>query len=331
MVTAAWAERFAWREVEVLPLESTRGVGEFGVVDALPDALVVGFAAVTQLADVWFLFALLAVVYWFGDARLAEDPRRAGAVAIALVTCALAAVTLGKAAFAAPRPPSTPVVPVWLPGLLGDRVATETASDGFGFPSGHATSATVAYGGLALLLDRISDIRRRIAGAVAVVVAVAASRVVLRVHYLVDVVAGAALGVVVLAVGLWLAGDERLRSGGHGRRLNPMPVFLLAALLGAVAVAVAASAGHGSELIAGGIAVGTGVGGAVGWRGIRGAESAVPGRVAVPMLGITGAAWVTVFAVEPPLPTAALLTTLTVAAVIATPRLADPAERLWES
>ena len=232
--------------------------------------------------------------------------------------------------FAAPRPPSTPVVPAWLPGILGDRVANQLASDGFGFPSGHAASATVAYGGLALLLDRISNVRSRLGGAVAVVVTVAVSRVVLQVHYLVDVVVGFALGVAVLAVGLWLAGDARLRSGDHDRQLEPVPVFLLATLLGAAAMAVAASAGHGSELLAGGIAVGTGVGGAVGWRGIRGPEPAVPGRVAVPMLAVTGTAWVTVFAVEPTLPTAVVLTTLTVAAVIATPRLADPGDRLWE-
>ncbi|KKF39403.1 phosphoesterase, partial [Halorubrum saccharovorum] len=38
-----------------------RGIGETALVDALPDFVVVVFAAVTHLADPWFLFGLLAV------------------------------------------------------------------------------------------------------------------------------------------------------------------------------------------------------------------------------------------------------------------------------
>ncbi|OYR62194.1 phosphoesterase, partial [Halorubrum ezzemoulense] len=78
---------------------------EFAVVDALPEAVVVVFAAVTHLADPWLLFAMLAVGYWFASEGVAGSPRRAGATAIAAVTCAYAATALGKAWFAAPRPP----------------------------------------------------------------------------------------------------------------------------------------------------------------------------------------------------------------------------------
>ncbi|WP_418280856.1 phosphatase PAP2 family protein [Halorubrum sp. DTA98] len=301
---------------------TARGVGEFAVVEHLPDAVVVFFAAVTQLADVWFLFALLAAVYWFGDDRLAENPRRAGAVAIALVTCALAAVTLGKAAIAVPRPPTTPAVPTWLPGLLAEWFAGEIESDGFGFPSGHATGAIVAYGAFALLLDRVAAPRRRLIGAAVVVGAVAVSRVVIRVHYLADIVVGAVLGVTVLAVGLWLAGDERLRPDRTGRPIDPVPVFLLAAVLAAAAVAAAVVGGHAEEVVSGGIGVGTAIGGAIGWRTLRGDEPPVPGRIAVPTLAVAGGIWIAVFVVEPAFPIAVVLTALTAAAVIAAPGLA---------
>lgn len=301
---------------------STRSVGEFTLVELLPDVVVVFFAGVTQLGDTWFLFVLLAGIYWFDDGRLAERPRHAGAVTIALVTCALAAVTLGKAAIAVPRPSTMPDVPTWLPGLLADWFAAEIESDGFGFPSGHATGAIVVYGALALLLDRLSNLRRRLVSAAVVVIAVAGSRVAIRVHYLVDVVAGTVLGGVILVVGLWLAGDDRLRSSRTGRSLDPVPVFLLAALVAAGAVVVAAVAGNTSEIVAGGVGVGTGIGGAIGWQPLRGNEPAVPGWIAGPMLAVTGGIWVGVFVVEPALPIAVVLTALTVAAVIATPGLA---------
>lgn len=299
-----------------------RELGEFGVVDLLPDVAVVLLAVLTQLADTWFLFALLAAAYWFADGRLAERPRHAGAVAIALVTCALAAVTLGKVAIAAPRPPAVPTVPTWLPGLAADWFSGTVGSDGFGFPSGHATGATVAYGALALVLDRLAGLRRRLGAAALVVVVVALSRVAIRVHYLVDVVVGALLGVVVLLVGLWLAGDERIRPSTRGNPLDPTPVFLLAAAISAGAVAVAVGTGHHESVVNGGIGVGTALGGAVGWRIVDGDDRAVPVRFAVPTLAVTGGVWFGVFTVEPSLPVTVALTTLTVAVVIAAPALA---------
>ena len=63
-----------------------RGVGGTALAEELPEAVTVLFAAVTHLADPWFLFALLAVGYWFASDETAGSPRRAGATAIAAVT-----------------------------------------------------------------------------------------------------------------------------------------------------------------------------------------------------------------------------------------------------
>ena len=302
-----------------------RGVGEFAVVDALPDVVVVAFAAVTHLADPWFLFVLLAGGYWFADERVAPRPRRAGATAVALVACGYAAVALGKALSAVPRPPaaSGPVdVPAWLPGVLAGWYEGQLVSDGFGFPSGHAMGAAVAYGALAVLATGTWTRRRRYAAAAAVAVAVALSRVVIEVHYLVDVVAGVAVGVVALAGGLWLAGDPRLRRGMDGNRtepLHPIPVFALAAGVSVVAAGVAVAGGHTDEVVEAGIGVGTGVGGAVGWRLVEGDEPPVPVRIALPGLAATGGLWIGAYALSGGAVGAIAATGLAVVGVIAMP------------
>jgi len=313
-------------------VSAERGLGETALVDALPEVVVVLFAAVTHLADPWFLFGLLAVAYWFAGDRLAASPRRAGATAIAAVTCAYAAVALGKAWFAVPRPPGAmgPAdVPTWLPSLLAGWYEAQVLSDGFGFPSGHATGGAAAYLALALLYDRASTGETRLLAAVAVAVAVAASRVVIEVHYLVDVVAGLCLGAGVVAVALWLAGDPRLRGRNASwvdRRdptaeLDPTPAFLLAAVVSLAAAGVALADGHAGEVVEAGIGVATGVGGAAGWRLVSGDEPAVPVRIAVPALAVTGALWVGAYALADSLVVTLVATTAAVVAVVVVPAL----------
>lgn len=81
------------------------------------------------------------------------------------------------------------------------RPAFETPVDaalGASFPSGHALGAAAVWTAVALVvLSRTSDRRDPLvlAGAIAVAVLVAASRVLLGVHYLSDVVGGLLLGV----------------------------------------------------------------------------------------------------------------------------------------
>ena len=178
----------------------SRGLGGPGVAAALPDAVVVAAAVATQLGDVWFLFGLVGGLYWFGDALpgpVALDRRRA-AYLVGLGLGANALVTTLKAWLALPRPPDAAAAPTveWLPSLLTPPFAGAATGTGFGFPSGHATAAAVVYGGLALLVGT----RRAHATAAAVVAVVALTRVALGVDYLVDVVAGVAVGAAYLTV-----------------------------------------------------------------------------------------------------------------------------------
>lgn len=68
---------------------------------------------------------------------------------------------------------------------------------GWSFPSGHSAAAAATYLAIALAVSRGDRARSRrwlVAGAVAIALLVAASRVVLGVHWLTDVTAGLALG-----------------------------------------------------------------------------------------------------------------------------------------
>ena len=142
-----------------------------GVTDALarflPRFVRELFAVLTHFGDAWFLFAAVALVYWFGD-------RREGAFSLAAVLGALALTLALKGLFELPRPPS---------GLYVGHAG------GYGFPSGHAVGATTLWVLLALVLEHGSRYRRAVAAA-AVVAVVATSRLAIGVHYAVDVVVG---------------------------------------------------------------------------------------------------------------------------------------------
>jgi membrane-associated phospholipid phosphatase len=71
------------------------------------------------------------------------------------------------------------------------------ASSGFSFPSGHTAAAAATWAAVVLVLGRGRPLRVKAllaAGAAVITVAVAASRVLLGVHWLTDVIGGAALG-----------------------------------------------------------------------------------------------------------------------------------------
>ncbi|MFB6296781.1 MAG: phosphatase PAP2 family protein [Halobacteriales archaeon] len=164
----------------------SRGLGAIEAVRSLlPEGGVEALAALTALGDFVVVFLVLVAVYVFYD-------REGGAVALVVFAGGALLITGLKAGLAMPRPPeSLQAVP----------------EDGYGFPSGHAFSATVGFGLLALVIRRG---RRSVRFGLAAlgIALVSLSRVAIGVHYAVDVLAGAALGVAYLWVA-W-AGRDRL-------------------------------------------------------------------------------------------------------------------------
>lgn len=103
---------------------------------------------------------------------------------------------------------------------LEDPVASAA---GASFPSGHAMSATVAYGALLLiLLPLVPAARRRLAigATVGLVVLIGFTRLALGVHYITDVLGGFALGAAWLA--LTTAAFEIWREERGLRRTEPL-------------------------------------------------------------------------------------------------------------
>jgi membrane-associated phospholipid phosphatase len=286
----------------------SRGLGELDAVGVLPDAAVVAAAVLTQLGDVWFLFGLVGLVYWFGESLpgpVALDRRRAASL-VGLGVGANALVTTLKVWLARQRPPGAATAPTIeaLPSLLAPLFETAATGSGFGFPSGHAVGTAVVYGGLALLVGS----RRAYASAAAVVAVVAATRVVLGVHYLVDVVAGVTVGAAYLAAVQYAAatGDAPDRA---------LSAAVLVALLGTVL------GGVGFETV-------TALGGAVGawlaWTvaGDAVAQAAATRRGGVASVGVGavfGAIFAVVYALEPPPGLAFPAMVVVLAGVVASP------------
>ncbi|WP_134671068.1 phosphatase PAP2 family protein [Halorussus marinus] len=197
-----------------------------GVVDALAEALpqVIreAFVVLTQLGDAWFIFVATALVYWYED-------RDRGAFVLAAVLGALALTVALKGLFGLPRPPAELHV---------------GHADSYGFPSGHAVGSSVLWVVLALVLDRGTRAQRLLVAGAAVAV-VATSRVVIGVHYTVDVVVGVAVGLAYLGLlvratdwepGRGFAVASAVAAGALATNgLTPDAVAIVAGVLGATA------------------------------------------------------------------------------------------------
>jgi membrane-associated phospholipid phosphatase len=214
------------------------------VRELVPPALVPVVIAVTYLGSTGLVLAVLALGYWLGD-------RDRGAHALGIALGGMATVVALKSLFAVPRPPDTVAV---------------VHADGFGFPSGHALAATVAYGVLAVTLEVGTD-RQRFGAAATLVVAVALSRVVLGVHYLRDVVAGVAFGVAFLAVAV------RLTRG------VPRAGFQLAAVVSVLAALLSAGSQDGAAVL------GASLGAILAWEGVDTTTAVESQRRRVALLG----------------------------------------------
>ncbi len=246
----------------------TRGVGEIEVVSGLPETAAVFVALVTALGDAWFVFGLLGVLYWFGPALPGplSLPRRAAAFVIALALGGLAVTTALKEVFGLSRPPGAGETAGGgaIPEAVLPLYAEIGAASGFGFPSGHAVSAVVVYGGLGLLIGS----RRSYATAVALCVFVPLSRIVLGVHYLVDIVVGLGVGAAYLGLVYRLCG----RGAKPGRA---MLLALTAALAGA-------ATGYTTDTM---LALGGTLGARMAWGILGGAALRAPTTPAVGAVG----------------------------------------------
>jgi len=281
--------------MRVVHAVADRGIGERGVVGALPDVIIDLFAVLTTLGDPVVLLLLVAAGYLLADHVGVSTPRMAVAIALALGAFALTLAL--KHAFALPRPPGA-------------------GTDGFGFPSGHAIGATVVYGGLAGVLATGRGSNRLAYGATGLTVVVAASRVVTGVHYLVDVVAGIGVGLAYLVLAF------RVGPGWTPERVTPAAVsrtFALALGVGLAALSV-------TVVVDTAVAVAAAAGGWAGWRVAADRVVATTGSTrqlvaSLVFLPVIGVAASTVVEGGVSLPVAAALAGGIVALVLAIPGL----------
>gem|GEM_PF-60794 len=181
-------ERSATRYGIVRGPDPTRYDGQLDRAERLQDTanwLTPVWAVITFLGDEEFYLLLLPVTYWAISRRIGL---RLGVML--LVSASLNGVL--KLAFATPRP-------FFLRPELG--AVSETS---FGLPSGHAQNATAVWGVLAASL-RSRPVQVAL---VALIAAIAWSRIHLGVHFLEDMVVGVLVGLALL--GLFLALEPRM-------------------------------------------------------------------------------------------------------------------------
>ncbi|MGM0605133.1 MAG: phosphatase PAP2 family protein [Halobacteriota archaeon] len=266
-----------------------------GVTDALHNAaewpVIVLFGLITQLGDVWFLLLIAGVLYIGGTTlpRIGIDRRR-GLFVFALVLTYISLIGTVKAVFQLPRPPGagTPPDLSWVPSFLAVLIENMTTAESHGFPSGHALGSTMVWGGLALVLER-EPATKRFGFASGLILLIAASRLVLGLHYVVDVVAGITLGAVVLGFLYWVADNGT----------KPGAVLLVAVGFGVAGLLV----GITFDSVA---ACGGAVGGWIAWRVVAETTPAQPANRrdvlrGVLIFGAAAALFGGLTAIEPPL------------------------------
>lgn len=290
----------------------SHGLGVAAAFRNAPDAVVVFFALVTQLGDVWFYLLVLTLAYAYAGSlprigAAVDRERVAFVVAVALGALAL---TVGlKELLLHPRPPGAETARelAWLPAAFGPIWESIATGDGFSLPSGHATGSAATYGAAALVFEG-GRRRRRYAAAAMVVALIAVSRVAIGVHYLGDVLLGVAVGGGYLAV-VW-----RLTGGDHVKRA--FSLALLVALVGAALI-------YSVETLS---ALGGALGGRLGWTLVGGRLPAPSRRqgTAAALIGLLGGGGL--FAAGAAVDTAVagfLATGLALVVVLAAPLVAD--------
>lgn len=180
----------------------TRGVGVSTWLADLLEPAEPLLALLTQTGDTWLLGVLVASLYVLGGAvPLPGWDRRRGAAILAAGLLAISVTGLLKAAFALPRPPGAGQASYAFAGLAGDVYTWAATADTLGFPSGHAVGATAVYGTAAALVAPAHR-RRALLVAGALVATASLTRVGLGLHYLVDVLAGVAVGILLASLAI---------------------------------------------------------------------------------------------------------------------------------
>ncbi len=184
-----------------------RSVAQWGADNATPFTTDV-LGAITHLGDTIVVVALLVAVAVF-DYRRHHRHAVFGFVA----TIAIGVTALNNSL-------------KWLVDRDRPNIAQLIGSAGSSFPSGHSATAAAGWAAILLVLERSSPRGARrwlMAGAVTVAVAVAASRALLGVHWLTDVIAGAIVGwtwfflvAVVFGGRILRFGDPAARSAASG-------------------------------------------------------------------------------------------------------------------
>ena len=249
-----------------------RPVGVTEVLSALPGAVVVLFALITQLGDFWFTFLACGLLYWLGPwtPKLGRGlTRDRTAMLVALLAVAVALVVSLKGVFALPRPPGagTATHAGLVPAALRGVYESMATGEGFGFPSGHATLSLLVWGGIAWAL-RVGTRRQRAVVAAAIIALIGLSRLVLGVHYLADVLAGFAIAGAALALAL-------------GALRTPERVFGLAAVIAVAGLLVTGASRDSAG------ALGVAVAGAAVWS-LLGETMPEPSRHGVGLTALLG-------------------------------------------
>ena len=176
--------------------EMSRGVGELEAFQqVMPESLAFPTALATQLGAIWFASVVLFCVYRFHD-------REQAVITAGLLIAGTSIWRTIKIVAPVPRPDQPLIATSELPLLLQPAFDLAVVNSGPGFPSGHAVTTTVLYLSLARYLD-VGTPRKRYTAAIFMISLVGFTRITLGVHYLVDVLAGAAIGHTLLLSFRW--------------------------------------------------------------------------------------------------------------------------------
>ena len=285
-----------------------RGIGVFEPLSPPIGAVLAVAGLVTQLGDPWFLLLLATVAYLVESERWSIREPRDGVFVLAVTFAAFSLVDLLKNVYVAPRPPGAGSVtlPTWLPAVLAGPFRSITTGTGYAFPSGHAIGTTAVLAALAYKLDVGTPVARWSVAAAGIVLVIA-SRVVLGVHYLVDVGVGVLAGLTLVSVAVAI-GDSR-----------PLNVFAFGAVLGALAVLASAFSPAG-EVWAAGQWLGASLGAGSAWYAVGPSDHLDP--VAAVVAGVpSGAAWVAIYVTSPPLPVTVVGTAVAAGLTVLAPAL----------